>query len=575
MDPPAPPTSAAAEDNASAAGVRGPGSDQGLLRQAIDHLMHPGRALNVALAVIVLAVALTPFLSPSKRDLYPSDETRYSEIVREMSSQHSLLVLTLDGQTYSHKPPLHFWMMYGLTRVFGETSAWPYVLPSLAGYLVTIAVIGWLALGMFGRGAMTSIFIFSTFYFVWGASQIARMDAGFSALVALGLLFVWRFIESEDPRNLLFGAIAIGMAMLTKGPMALVIALVTLLFEWLRRRSLPRGGYTTFVAVAVAIPLLWLIPAGVIGGSHYVRELVVEQNVGRAIEAFDHQKPVWFYLLRSPLIFFPWFALLLVAIAAAIRRSTGAARNAYGFCMSWMLAVVIPFSLISGKLDIYMLPAFVPAALMIGGFLTERLEPGWAKVTTVVNRLLVGAAGAAFLALAILSPDVFHEPLARSVAALPEIRSWLWWSAAAAAVALLLQLTVARKRLLTTAVIAGATLMFPLVFTALRLGPVVNSLQSTTALVAALDRQDVDWSEIVLVESPYVWSRDISSDSVSIVRIADDDEFPIARRPKVVVAGEEHEREQDRFALILRDYVKVDSVFVRGRRFGIYRLGSG
>ena len=37
--------------------------------------------------VLPLLIALTPFLSPSRRDLFPIDETRYSEVVREMGGE--------------------------------------------------------------------------------------------------------------------------------------------------------------------------------------------------------------------------------------------------------------------------------------------------------------------------------------------------------------------------------------------------------------------------------------------------------------------------------------------------------
>ena len=68
------------------------GTSVDFLRRLLEKLRDPGRTLNVALSVIVILVALTPFLSPSTRDLFGGDETRYSEIVREMSQHHSLLV---------------------------------------------------------------------------------------------------------------------------------------------------------------------------------------------------------------------------------------------------------------------------------------------------------------------------------------------------------------------------------------------------------------------------------------------------------------------------------------------------
>jgi 4-amino-4-deoxy-L-arabinose transferase-like glycosyltransferase len=541
------------------------------LRVLLDRFRNPGRVLNIALSVIVLLVALTPFLSPANRDLFGGDETRYSEIVREMSQHHSLLVLTLDGQTYTHKPPLHFWLIYVFTRIFGDHSAWPYVLPSLLSFGLALGVIRSLALRMFGRGGMSALFVFCTFYMVWATAQIARMDAGFAALIALGMLFLWNFLEREDPRQLLFASIAIGLSMLTKGPMALVILLVTLLLEWTRRRRLPRGAYGAAMVLALVIPLVWVLLAGVLEGPGYVRELLIDQNVGRMVQSFAHQRPVWFYFEKFPVIFFPWVLVLAVSIAAGLRGKISGQNQAAPFLVSWMVAVIVPFSLISGKLEIYMLPAFAPAALLIAGFLTDRPDNGWAKTTNAISRAVVVLIGLAALAIALSRPEKFPGPLIEGVMRLRDVRLLFWSTAAVALIALAGQLFVARRRVLMTAVIAGMVAIYPLVYTSIRLMPVLNSLQSTAALVHALERQNVNWSDVWLVESPHLWSREKGDELVKAVNIADERDFPTGIRPRILVAEDDHAFDRDRLAGILSEYRRVGAVFVRGHRFIIYR----
>ena len=48
------------------------------------------------------------------RPLLPVDETRYLAVAWEMWRDGNFLVPHLNGETYSHKPPLLFWLMHKL-----------------------------------------------------------------------------------------------------------------------------------------------------------------------------------------------------------------------------------------------------------------------------------------------------------------------------------------------------------------------------------------------------------------------------------------------------------------------------
>ena len=46
------------------------------------------------------------------RPLMPIDETRYVSVAWEMWTRGDFLVPYLNGEAYSHKPPLLFWMKF-------------------------------------------------------------------------------------------------------------------------------------------------------------------------------------------------------------------------------------------------------------------------------------------------------------------------------------------------------------------------------------------------------------------------------------------------------------------------------
>jgi len=58
-------------------------------------------------------------LSLTIRPLFPVDETRYAAVAWEMWLRNDFLVPYLNGEVYSHKPPLLFWLMQLSWRFFG------------------------------------------------------------------------------------------------------------------------------------------------------------------------------------------------------------------------------------------------------------------------------------------------------------------------------------------------------------------------------------------------------------------------------------------------------------------------
>ncbi|HEX7831252.1 MAG TPA: hypothetical protein VF787_16465, partial [Thermoanaerobaculia bacterium] len=135
-------------------------------------------------AIAVAIVLLTVVLSPIQRELYVGDETKYSQVVREMRAG-SFFLPTLEGSPFTHKPPLHFWMMDLLTYVFGVYSLWPYVLPSLIAFALLLYFMNRI-------GGPVAAFVTGTSLMLWGSAQTARMDVAFAGLLALGAWCIYK-----------------------------------------------------------------------------------------------------------------------------------------------------------------------------------------------------------------------------------------------------------------------------------------------------------------------------------------------------------------------------------------------
>lgn len=477
---------------------------------------HPPPMLRPRLlgAILLLSVLVSPW----QRELFVGDETKYGQVIREMRAADAFFLPILNGTPFTHKPPLHFWMIDLLTWVFGLYSLWSFVLPSIAAY----ALLLWL---MHRMGGTLAMFVCGTSLLVWGSAQTARMDVGFTAFIALGCWLLARFFDNDDFRALLGSALALAVATLIKGPMAPVIGLVLFGLEAWRRRRVPRGNYLPALAALIVIPLLWLVPALLIGGKTYANDVLMKQTVGRAVSTWTHNAPPWFYLLHSPGILFPWFFLAVLAIARRWR--------ARRFEVNWILAVLVPYSLLASKLDVYMMALIPPVALLIADYLEN--DGRFAFGANLAMLILFAAIGVAALFVPLPVPvprTIFVVLIVAAVAGI-----------------------IARA----STIAVGLVPLAPLLYAALFLMPLINDLTSTRPLVAAILRQHVPPEQVYLYSCPYLWTHDMPRDLERV-------QYERRGVPTVIVTARKHAGKID-----LAGYRRVDSLKMIGKDFDVYR----
>ena len=479
-----------------------------------------------------MLVAISAFITPFQRSLFVGDETKYGEVIREMRTTGAFFLPTLGGTPFTHKPPLHFWLIDLLTVPLGLYSMWAFVLPSLAAFIVLL----WLTWRM---GGPLAAFVCATSLMVWASAQSARMDVGFTAFITLAALMIQRVFDRGESRALVLAGVSLAIATLIKGPMAPVIGMVLFLLEAWRRHSLPRARYAPAVALMIVIPLLWFVPAMMLGGDAFTHEVIVKQTVGRAFASWVHKAPPWYYLLHMPGILFPWFFLALAALRGANR-----------FHLSWIAAVIVPYSLMSSKLDVYMMAMIPPVALLIADFV-ERGD-GWAHWLNVATLAVIAVLGAAAIVVLPRQPLIDTQ----------RVKMFFVILAAAAILALLVALI--KRDLLTSTLLVGIVPIVAFVYAAVALMPLANELATPQPLIRALLRQNVPPEQMALYACPHLWSRDFPR-QLERVRYADADKIGT---PALIATSRAHAGE---IGGTLRMYRKVDELRMIGKWFDVYR----
>ncbi|HEX3069172.1 MAG TPA: hypothetical protein VHX14_11395, partial [Thermoanaerobaculia bacterium] len=336
----------------------------------------------------------------------------------------------------------------------------------------------------------------------------------------------------------------------------------------------PRGNYAPALLSMIVIPLLWFIPAMMLGGSAYTHDVIVKQTAGRAIASWVHNAPPWFYVAHLPASLFPWFFLACVAVFALWRTQ--------GFLIRWIIAVLVPYSMMSSKLDVYMMAMIPPIALLISRYvgeerearterddlverrdLSERRRPaGWTAAGPAANLIANGLIALIAIAALFLNPTRIKGPEAALIQ-LPAVRTLLIVTATAAIIAFV----IATRASLTTSTIAtGLVPIITMAFIAIALMPVVNDLVSTRPLVTTLQQQQVPPEQIALYAAPYLWTRDLPREYERVVYA--DPAILAKTKPAVIVTARAHANE---IASALNGYHVVTSLRMIGKWFDVYR----
>jgi 4-amino-4-deoxy-L-arabinose transferase-like glycosyltransferase len=307
------------------------------------------------------------------------DETRYLTVAWEMFSGGDWLVPHLNGEYYTHKPPLLFWLIDAGWRVFGVSAWWPRLVPLLAG------LAAWVVLWRLARRLWPQIEDVSPFAvilaggtLIWAlTSTLIMFDMLLALWVLVGMLGLARAGDGDARGWWLFGA-GLGLGILTKGPVAILhLLLPAVLGPWwsAHARQAPGAWYLKLLAgfaLGALIALAWVIPAALSGGAEYREMILWKQTADRVTSSFAHRRPVWWYLPVLPVLCLPW--VIWRPAWDARRNSAGLADRGTRFCVAWALPVFLAFCAISGKQPQYLLPVMPAIALLAA----RALAPGYA-----------------------------------------------------------------------------------------------------------------------------------------------------------------------------------------------------
>lgn len=333
---------------------------------------------SVLSAIVLLAAlgALLLFAGLGSVGLTDRDEGANAGAAREMLELGSWLTPSLNYAPRFAKPALVYWLTVGTYAAIGvnETAArLPSALAAAATAGVQLAFARW-ALGASG-GLRAALVLLLSIEFV----ALGRMALTDAVLVLWTTIAGYAFCRAHlgaPPRSrwYLLGFAALGLAMLTKGPVGVlvpvagVVAFLALAGGW--RRVGREAPLVTGALLFLAIAAPWYLAMFWVHGADYAARARGE-TLGRVLRTVTGPGGTALFYVPVVLVgFFPWSALLPGALVGTLRRARARAaadrRGAVAvFAAAWIVAGLVFFSLIQSRLPHYVAPLFPPAALLV------------------------------------------------------------------------------------------------------------------------------------------------------------------------------------------------------------------
>jgi 4-amino-4-deoxy-L-arabinose transferase-like glycosyltransferase len=347
--------------------------------------------------------------------LFDWDEINFAEIAREMIVTGDYMRPQVDFQPFWEKPPLFMWMQVLCMKLFGA-GEFAARLPNAICGIVTLLV-----LYRIGTRLRNTVFgllwvlaylgsILPHLYFRSGI-----IDPWFNLFIFLSIhafiLLCWnRDGRPRGPdgagsmRYAVFAGLFVGLATLTKGPVAVLILGLTAGIYWLLQRLrlfFPWPKVLLALAVMVAVDFTWFGMDWLLNGSWFLDTFITYQIRLFSTPDAGHGG---FFGYHFVVLLFGCFPASLFAIHEMTRRSTD--DDAQRDYRRWMLilfwVVLILFSIVKSKIVHYSSMCYFPLTFL-AALSMERLWRGEVKAPMWL-RLSLGAIGSIVALVFIAAP---------------------------------------------------------------------------------------------------------------------------------------------------------------------------
>jgi 4-amino-4-deoxy-L-arabinose transferase-like glycosyltransferase len=279
--------------------------------------------------VFILIAVL--YFTAIRVDTMDIDASQYAEISREMMKSGDYLHVYDRGLNYLDKPPFLFWVSAASMKVFGVNN-FGYKLPSILFALLALFSTYKLGRRLYGEitGRMAAL-VLACCQGMFLMTNDIRCDTILMSCVITSIWLIQEWLLNKKLIYLLGGSAAIGVGMMTKGPIALMVPVFCFVSDWALKREWrnfiqPAWLFSIMVIGLLLVPMsiglyqqFDLHPEQLVNGKHGVsglRFFYWSQSFGRITgeSPWKNDVDISFLLLNMLWSFLPWIFLFVPAL---------------------------------------------------------------------------------------------------------------------------------------------------------------------------------------------------------------------------------------------------------------------
>ena len=341
------------------------------------------------LALLLFFIGIIFFLSGiGETGLIDETPPLFASAGKAMSQSGDWITPKVNGILRFDKPPFYYWLMAIIYSIPGNQS-WDQLgslsarLPSALASLSLFLILGDTILHHHKKSKYKSYlalvgslgFALSPLVIIW--SRTAVSDSLLCGTIGISLLLFWRKFFENNSRNCISPWIILSLAILTKGPVAAVIVMLTLAIflstQDDRKRLLLKIRPLQGILITFLVSTPWYLIVFLKEGQSFLDSFFGYHNLQRYTSVVNnHAEPWWFYLFIMIIGSLPFSIFLFHGIFETIKEfitvtteNSKFQNSLYLFALCWLLAVLLFFSISATKLPSYWLPATPAAAILI------------------------------------------------------------------------------------------------------------------------------------------------------------------------------------------------------------------
>lgn len=343
------------------------------------------------------------------RDFTPDNELKYLSIADEALENGHYFAFYNHGIPYADKPPMYLWVVMACKSLFGRHIMLLLSMLSIIPTCVTVLVMNkWVrkyyastrtlannSLNTIAdNGIVTGTAMLLTTAYFTACMIVLRMDMLMTMFIVLAFYTFSRMYiickggsistNHSQISNYSFYRkfkllqimlpIYIFFAIFSKGAVGFLLPVICIIVFLLVKGEIRTVGkyigWKTW-AILAGLCAIWFTAVFLDGGKEYLNNLVFNQTVNRAVNAFHHKKAFYYYGITFWYTAAPWSLTAIVTLIIALFKGE-IKTDMEKFFLIVFFTTIIMLSAVSSKLEVYLLPCF-PCLMYLTALLIQKV----------------------------------------------------------------------------------------------------------------------------------------------------------------------------------------------------------